>query len=172
MTADHNAKPKTILNSQHGRNNARRLKLRQSQVVKEQEQVVMQPKQEVDEPVFAPKRSYRPKVLRPSAIRRICSMPARKCNSKDEAKVMYFNHDFGKCSQAVCHEDIFHDTEVCKMHKEKKKPKPKPSIAMRKHLSRIVRKSARNSAIPKSKINRAISKKATKPSPKSSTNEL
>ncbi|KAH8258355.1 hypothetical protein KR038_009924 [Drosophila bunnanda] len=124
-------------------------------VLMEQGEMVVQPKLE-EERLVAPKRSYRPHFLTPSAIRRICHLPAEKCNSKTEAKVMYLNSNFGKCSLFVCHEDICPYTGVCRMHKEKKKPKP--SIVMRKHLSRIAKKSARNSAIPK----RGISKKYTK----------
>ncbi|KAH8253410.1 hypothetical protein KR032_005447 [Drosophila birchii] len=95
--------------------------------------------------LIAPKRSYRPTFLKPSAIRRICHWP-EECNSKTEATVMYFNKKFGKCSLSVCHEDLCPFTEVCKKHK------PTRSIAMTRRISRIVKNSARILAIPKSKL--------------------
>ncbi|XP_070140657.1 uncharacterized protein [Drosophila kikkawai] len=137
--------------------NAKRVKWRQQQVAKEQQQA-LKPEPELNR-VVAPRRSYRPHILRPSTIRRICHLPAEQCNSTTEAKVRYFNSKFGKCSLTVCHEDICPYTEVCKKHKKKK---PKPSISMMKSIRRIVKRSARNSVIPKGKLNSRIAKKATK----------
>ncbi|KAH8290456.1 hypothetical protein KR054_003251 [Drosophila jambulina] len=133
----------------------------QAEPVKKQEQVV-EPEPEAER-LVATKRSHRPRLLRPSAIRRICRLPAEGCKAKAEAKVMYFNSKFGKCSLSVCHEDICPYTEVCKKHQNLKRPKP--SIAMMQRISRIVRKSFRNSAMPRGKLNSQISKKANK-SPK------